>query len=91
MTVGSYGLFGGGPQDVNKRFGTLTRVSHDHVRVVGDIAGYQLTDPDPTDLDMPANPTESNPYGIAAHKHGRVLVTMPPATTCCWSSPTATS
>ena len=69
-----YGLFGGGPQDVNKRFGTLTRVSHDHVRVVGDIAGYQLTDPDPTDLDMPANPTESNPYGIAALKHGRVLV-----------------
>ena len=70
-----YAVVGGGPQDVNKRFGTLLRVGHDHRRILADIAGYQLTDPDPTDLDMPANPTESNPYGVAALKHGRVLVT----------------
>jgi len=70
-----YGVVGGGPQDVNKRFGTLLRVSPDRSRILADIAGYQLTDPDPTDLDVPANPTESNPYGVAALKHGRVLVT----------------
>ncbi len=70
-----YGLIGGGPQDVNKRFGTLTRVSREHVRIVADIAAYQVTDPDLFDLDQPPNPIDSNPYGIAALKHGRVLVT----------------
>lgn len=69
-----YGLIGGGPQDVNKRFGTLTRVSSKHVRIVADIAAYQVTDPDLFDLDQPPNPTDSNPYGIAALKQGRVLV-----------------
>lgn len=69
-----YAVVGGGPQDVNKRFGTLLRVSREKSRIVADIAGYQVTDPDPTDLDQPANPTESNPYGVAALKNGRVLV-----------------
>jgi hypothetical protein len=70
-----YAVVGGGPQDVNKRFASLLRVSREGSRILADIGGYQVTDPDPTDLDMPPNPTESNPYGIAALKHGRVLVT----------------
>jgi hypothetical protein len=69
-----YALIGGGPKDLNKKFGTLVRVSREHVRIVADIAGYQATDPDPTDLDQPPNPFDSNPYGIAPLKHGRTLV-----------------
>lgn len=69
-----YALIGGGPKDLNKRFGTLMRVSSKHARIVADIAGYQVTDPDPTDIDPVPNPTDSNPYGVAALKHGRVLV-----------------
>jgi hypothetical protein len=41
-------------------------------RVVADIAAYQATDPDPNDLED--NPTDSNPYGVVALRHGRVLV-----------------
>jgi len=70
-----YGLIGGGPQALNKRFGTLMRIAPEHRRIVANIAAYQVTDPDPTDLDNPPNPTDSNPYGIAALRWGRVLVT----------------
>jgi hypothetical protein len=70
-----YGLIGGGPQVLNKRFGTLMRIAPEHRRIVANIAAYQATDPDPTDLDNPPNPTDSNPYGIAALRWGRVLVT----------------
>ncbi len=69
-----YGLIGGGPKAVNKRFGTLMRIGPRHRWIVADIAGYQATDPDPTDLDQPPDPTDSNPYGIAALRYGRVLV-----------------
>ena len=47
--------------------GTITKVV--------DIAAYQQTDPDPEDQDQPANPTESNPYGLAATHNGDALVT----------------
>jgi hypothetical protein len=47
--------------------GTITQVV--------DIAAYQATDPDPEDQDVPANPTESNPYGLAATHNGDALVT----------------
>jgi hypothetical protein len=47
--------------------GTVTRVV--------DIAAYQQTDPDPDDQDQPANPTETNPYGLAATRNGDALVT----------------
>jgi hypothetical protein len=40
-----------------------------------DIAAYQQTDPDPYDHDDPPNPTESNPYGLAALRNGDALVT----------------
>jgi sugar lactone lactonase YvrE len=42
--------------------------------VVADIGAYQKTDPDPYDLDKPANPTESNPNGLALLADGSVLV-----------------
>ena len=45
------------------------------VALVADIAAYQQTDPDPDDQDVPANPEESNPNGLAVLKHGKVLVT----------------
>ncbi len=69
-----YTVIGGGPQNVNKRFETLMRVGPEHRRIVADIGAYQITDPDPTDLDMPSNPTESNPYGLALLSRGRALV-----------------
>jgi hypothetical protein len=40
-------------------------------KAVADIAAYQQTDPDPFDLEN--NPSDSDPYGIVALKHG-VLV-----------------
>jgi hypothetical protein len=45
--------------------------SHE-ARVLADIGAYQLTDPDPYDLED--DPTESNPYGVAALEDGNVLV-----------------
>ena len=40
--------------------------------LVADIAAYQLTDPDPNNLEGPA--TESNAFGVAALRDGTVLV-----------------
>ncbi len=71
----AFALIGGGPQDVNKRFGTVMRLRPHPGRVYANIAAYQVTDPDLTDLDQPPNPTDSNPYGIAALGDGRLLVT----------------
>jgi hypothetical protein len=51
------------------------RIGHDgKTEVVADIGAYQVAHPDPDDLDMPANPAESNPNGLALLSHGRVLV-----------------
>ncbi len=41
---------------------------------VGNIPEYQAGDPDPVDQDRPANPTESNPYGLAIARNGDALV-----------------
>jgi hypothetical protein len=41
-------------------------------QVVADIGAYQKKDPDPYDLEK--NPTDSNPFGVAALKDGTVLV-----------------
>ena len=60
--------------DEDARFGTLVRV-RPAGRQVADIGAYQKTDPDPTDLDVPAFPTQSNPYGIALIGGGKALVT----------------
>lgn len=69
-------LFGAGPQNVNPMFNTLVKIrGHRTPAVLADIQAYQNTDPDPTDIDQPPNPTDSNPYGIAAISHGRTLVT----------------
>ncbi len=67
---------GGGPKDLNPKFGTVVRIRGKSTpKVLADIAAYQVTDPDLTDLDQPPNPTDSNPYGIAALSRGRELVT----------------
>ena len=39
-----------------------------------DMFAYQASDPDPVDHDDPPNPTESNPYGLAAMRNGDILV-----------------
>jgi hypothetical protein len=39
-----------------------------------DITAYQTSDPDPWDKDVPANPTESNPNGLAALSNNDVLL-----------------
>lgn len=67
-----FALIGGGPQDVDSRFASVLRVTG-HRHQVADIAGYQQTDPDPTDTE--SFPTDSNPYGIDALGAGRILVT----------------
>jgi hypothetical protein len=41
---------------------------------VASIPTYQATDPDPVDQDIPSNPTESNPYGLAIANNGDALV-----------------
>jgi hypothetical protein len=46
-----------------------------NITPVVDIVAYQATDPDPEDQDDPPNPTESNPYGLAATQNGDALVT----------------
>lgn len=45
---------------------------YDAPREVADIGAYQASDPDPADLE--SNPTESNPFGLAALRDGTVLV-----------------
>ena len=44
------------------------------IEAVLDIAGYQVGDPDPVDIDVPPNPTETNPYGLAVAPNGDALV-----------------
>ena len=39
-----------------------------------DIAAYQAVDIDPVDQDMPPDPTDSNPYGLAVDHNGDTLV-----------------
>jgi hypothetical protein len=39
-----------------------------------DIAAYQAVDIDPVDQDMPPDPADSNPYGLAVDRNGDALV-----------------
>jgi hypothetical protein len=78
---GTYVVVGGPPPDAPPPpAGTVTssalvRIGDDGKSViVADIGAYQVAHPDPDDLDMPANPAESNPNGLALLSHGRVLV-----------------
>jgi hypothetical protein len=67
---------GEGPPDSTEAFQTLWKIrSKGHARQVADIGAYQAVDVDPTDVDVPANPGQSNPYGIETIKNGRVLIT----------------
>ena len=42
--------------------------------VIANIGAYEATHPDPDDLDMPPNPTETNPNGLALLPGNRFLV-----------------
>jgi len=54
---------------------SLVRIApNGKVDVVADIGAYQVTHPDPDDLDQPPNPSESNPNGLALLPGGSVLV-----------------
>ncbi len=67
-------VVGGGPENLNTQFGEVLRVRPGLTVRIADIATYQDTHPDTTDLDMPPNPTDSNPYGLA-RVGNRLLVT----------------
>jgi hypothetical protein len=67
-------VIGGGPQNVDGRFMTLRKVTGSTTTRLADIQAHQVADPDPTDLDEPPNPTESNPYGVTAGPLGLTLV-----------------
>jgi hypothetical protein len=57
-------------------FWTLFRKpSRGAARVVAEIDSYQAADPDPADVDVPAFPTQSNPYGLETIGASKVLVT----------------
>ena len=77
---------GGGPQDVDARFDTALRATPGHARRLADIQGYRDARPEPAcapnanpvawcDLDDPANPTDSNAYGIATMDGAETFVT----------------
>jgi sugar lactone lactonase YvrE len=44
------------------------------IEAVLDITAYQISDPDPTDKDVPPNPTESNPNGLTGLASNDVLI-----------------
>jgi hypothetical protein len=44
------------------------------IETILDITAYQVADPDPFDKDVPANPTESNPNGLAPLANNDVLI-----------------
>jgi hypothetical protein len=71
-------LTGGSAPDSPVAEGSATlfrwRPGMDEPEAFADIAAYQQTDPDPYDLDQPATPTETNPFGVAALRDGSVLV-----------------
>jgi hypothetical protein len=68
-------VVGAGPQNVDARFDSLLRMSPRSGRVIANIQAFENAHPDPTDLDQPPNPTDSNAYGIAALNGSRTLVT----------------
>lgn len=45
------------------------------LQTYSDILAYQATDPDPTDVDDPPNPTQSNPYGLVSVGASKALIT----------------
>lgn len=67
-------VIGGGPQQVDARFDSVLDLEHG-VRPLADIQAYVNAHPDPTDLDIPPNPTDSNLYGIVLIGDERTVVT----------------
>ena len=55
---GAVAAIGGGPQDVDRRFDTVMRLSPRPGRIIVNIQAYRNAHPDTTDLDQPPNPTD---------------------------------
>ncbi|MBB5786051.1 ScyD/ScyE family protein [Jiangella mangrovi] len=66
-----YALTGGGEPGTGAATLYLLRKGRD-AKPIADIAAYQQRDPDP--FNQEGEPTESNPFGVAALKDGSVLV-----------------
>lgn len=66
-------VIGGGPQAVDSRFNSVIRLSSG--RSLGNIQAYVNANTDLTDVDVPPNPADSNPYGAAWLSGSRTLVT----------------
>jgi hypothetical protein len=58
-------VIGAGPQQVDPRFDSVLRLYPGGTRYLGNIQAFVNAHPDPTDLDQPSNPTDSNAYGAA--------------------------
>jgi glucose/arabinose dehydrogenase len=70
-----FATVGEGPAGSTEAFETLWKIrAKGHAKQVADIGAYQAVDTDPTDVDMPANPAQSNPYGIEITKRGHELI-----------------
>jgi hypothetical protein len=59
------GLVGGGPQMLDSRFDSLLRLQPGAAKSLANVQAFVTDHPDTTDLDQPANPTDSNAYGVA--------------------------
>ena len=68
-------VVGAGPQQLDPRFDSVLRLSAGGTRYLGNIQAFVNANPDPTDLDQPPNPTDSNAYGAAWLDSAETLVT----------------
>lgn len=68
-------VVGAGPQQLDPRFDSVLRLSPGGSRYLGNIQAFVNAHPDPTDLDQPPNPTDSNAYGAAWLDSAETLVT----------------
>ena len=59
------GLVGAGPQMLDSRFNSLLRLQPGAAKSLADVQAFVDDHPDTTDINQPANPTDSNPYGVA--------------------------
>ena len=68
-------VVGGGPQVLDAGFDTVMRITKSSQTILADVQAFRNAHPDPTDLDVPPNPKDSNAYGLAVLRYGRKLVT----------------
>ena len=67
-------VIGGGPQQIDPRFDSVLRLRPGGSRYLGNIQAFVNAHPDPTDVEQPPNPTDSNAYGAAWIDSAETLV-----------------